>query len=250
MGFLNESPLSSWLPGHSPSLRLKAVVNFDKDMADMEVVSASSPYCDLVLSRSPSEWLCLCRTRAMALTQKSVRLRDPPCQQALVDSGMTLQQAEYYLQARANAVERKTNMLRWNMSMPPLLCQSFGLLGHPPQGMRIPLPPSSSTLPSLPAYRPSDAQWPGVSLTWLRENHPHILDTRVTFQEQGHLYFVDGLAMKLSVTGLIDQYSEVRPARSVASFFFDGSFQFKAIVSICSMIPASFRSSMQIASLL
>lgn len=218
-------------------------------MTDTDVASASSHgrigslhRPDLVLSRSPSEWLRLCHTRAMALSRQSVRLRDPPCQQVLVDAGMTLQQAQYYLQSRRKAVQRKTNMLQWNMSMPPLLRQSFGFLGHPPQGVRIPLPPFSNTLPSLPARRPSDAQWPAVSFTWLQENHPHILDARVRFQEKGHLYFVDGLAMRLSVTGLIDQYSE---ARSVASLFSHG---------ICSMIsricPARFRSSAQTGSLL
>lgn len=179
----------------------------------------SLPCRDLVLSKSPSEWLRLCHTRTMALEQQAVRLRDPPDQQALVADGVTIQQAEHYLRARERAVKRKAYMWKWNASMPPLVCQSFGLPGNPPQGMRIPLPSPSVILPSLPAQRPCDAQWSGMRFTWLQENHPRVLDARVQFHEEGHLYFVDGVAMDFSVTGLIDAYSEARP---VANRFFSG----------------------------
>lgn len=177
---------------------------------DMETASVSPDghagslsHRDLVFSKSPSEWLRLCHIRAMAAEQKFAHLQAPPDQQALVAGGMTACQAQHYLRAWRNAVQRKASMLKWNTSMPPLLRQSFGLLGHPPQGLRIPLPSPSAILPSLPARRPPGAQWAGESLTWLQENHPHALDAQIEFQEEGHLYFVDGIAMELSVTGLI-----------------------------------------------
>lgn len=132
-----------------------------------------------------------------------------PTRQELLTRGLSEAQADHYIASRQAAINRRTWRKAWNKAMPPQVRQSFGILGQPSSGIRIPLLDVGAVIPCLPALMPCN-NWPSVELNWLRECHQHPRDVRIVFQDSGHLYFVDGKVVELSVTGLLGQYSEAR----------------------------------------
>ena len=45
-----------------------------------------------------------------------------------------------------------------------------------------------------------------IQLELLAENHQHINDSRISFDEAKHNYFIDGKKVKFSVTEIIDKF--------------------------------------------
>lgn len=156
--------------------------------------------------KSPCDWHRLC---CLLLQQRpEFVVGECPSREVLLARGLSLDQVDFFERSRKNAVIRKLNMWKWNSWMPPFARQCFESPGEVARGIRIPVPPSRRDLQCLPACKPVGSELRDVSFTWLEENHPHTLDARVRFQEEGHLYFVDGIAVELSVTGVLAQYSE------------------------------------------
>lgn len=183
--------------------------DLDPHTRTTHTTSSSQPLLH-IFSKTPPEWLHFCRDRAALFQRQFLLPKDSPAERDLLTRGFSPKQAKYYLRERNNAIQRKLRMLKWHISMPPSLYQSFGVDGDYPHGLRIPIPPPSFILHSLPAKMPNSSQWPQLPPSWLQQTHSHSLDSRITFQEQGHLYFLDGKPLDLSVTGLLDQYAEAR----------------------------------------
>ena len=83
-----------------------------------------------------------------------------------------------------------------------------GILNAQRHGVRIPLPPLSRPLVSLPANCPELLLGTDFHFDWLQVCHPHPRDTHIRFVSEGHKYFVDNEPFDLSVTSFVCTFSE------------------------------------------
>lgn len=134
--------------------------------------------------------------------------RTPKTLQQLVEAGFTAQEASYFLESHAKAKEKQGWFRRWDASMPPMVRQTFGILNAQRRGVRIPLPPLSRPLVSLPANCPELFLGTDFHFDWLQVCHPHPRDTHIRFVSEGHKYFVDNEPFDLSVTSFVCTFSE------------------------------------------
>jgi hypothetical protein len=118
----------------------------------------------------------------------------------LLARGLSLEQARFYIASREVVVQKRNRVRYWNKSVPPTLRQSFGLLGKPLRGIRIPLLPFGAVSPRLAALRPTP-DWPSVELWWMQQFDPHVRGLRFDSHEEGHRYYVDSTLMESAVTG-------------------------------------------------
>ena len=147
-----------------------------------------------LFQRDPYDWLEFCHAR-------SVRLLVLYEVEAIVESIPEMGNVILNVPCGDMGV-----VLGWTFGMPPMIRQTFGIVGHPAQGIRIPLPPLKGRLPEMPAKKCDDYTLPVCS--WLAERHPHVRDGDVDFQVNGHVYRVRGCEVGCSVTSLIGSYSE------------------------------------------
>ena len=163
-----------------------------------------------VLRKDPQTWLRLCQNRANALGKKFAQEKDvePKTQEQLLAAGLTAAQAAYYLRSYSQAKARREWLRTWDASMPPTIWQTFGIRHAPRAGVRIPLPPMSRPIPTLPACAPEVLDMDALDLTWLRQCNPHLRDERINFVTEGHKYYIDGEPVDVSVTGYVACFSE------------------------------------------
>ncbi|CAJ1399189.1 unnamed protein product [Effrenium voratum] len=135
--------------------------------------------------QSPADWLQVCRNRARVLERKR----------------KTTQDVEEHSSSSTCSFAHS-----WNLAMPPMTLQCFGVAGSPAQGVRIPLLPLDEGIVALPVHPTGQEVSP--EFTWLRRCHPHELDAAIRFQQDGHKYYVHDAEMDCSVTSLIAKFSE------------------------------------------
>ena len=161
---------------------------------------------------APDMWLRLCWNRAQALEKKIAKARPshfPNVDMLVQERGWTVEQAVHYHTCLAQSLQRQIFMRRWHRAMPAQIRQSFrspdGLL----LGIRIPLPPlgNAEASLSLPAGCP-DAEQILPKPQWLSHVNANERDKHIRFQDTGHVYFIDGAPVDISVTGVIGQYAK------------------------------------------
>ena len=146
--------------------------------------------------------------RAQALRQRWGSASTPRAEmdaQALHRKGFTAEEAEHYLASRREAVARRGFMQEWSTSMVPIIEPKIGQMLGTDRGVRIPLPPLDFFAQPTP------------TLTWLSSINHHRRDERISFQEEGHKYFVDGKVVDASVTSLLSAFSPVTWLPNIAS---------------------------------
>ena len=131
--------------------------------------------------------------------------RTPKTLQELMEAGFTAQEASCFLESHAKAKEKQGWFRRCDASMPPMVRQTFGILNA---RVRIPLPPLSPPLVSLPANCPELLLGTDFHFDWLQVCHPHPRDTHIRFVSEGHKYFVDNEPFDLSVASFVCTFSE------------------------------------------
>jgi hypothetical protein len=160
-----------------------------------------------VLQKDPEVWLQICHNRATALTRRwEASLSKPKTEQELINAVMSVEQARYYLTSYKEAKAKQTWLRNWDVAMPPMIRQTFGVRNTERRGVRIPLPPLTRPVAILPAAYTVLEQSP--QFDWLEICHPHQRDRRIRFMSDGHKYFVDDEPVDVSVTGLVGSYAE------------------------------------------
>ena len=171
----------------------------------VDVLGGAEP----VLRKNPEVWLQLSHNRASALARRwEESLANPKSEEELIQSGMSPQQAQYYVASYKQAKARQAWLRGWDAAMAPMIRQSYGVRGAPRAGVRIPLPPISRPIPTLPACAPEVLDMDALDLTWLRLCNPHLRDERINFVTEGHKYYIDGEPVDASVTGYVACFSE------------------------------------------
>ena len=161
-----------------------------------------------ILQKEPSVWLNICHNRANALRKRwGAATTDPKEEDELRQSGLSREQAQFYVASYAAAKQRQHWMRSWDTAMPPMLRQTFGIQHSQRRGIRIPLPPLDAQIPSLPAVWGSD-DLPCSAFDWLERQHPHPRDKHIRFEPDGHKYFVRDDAVDMSVTSLISSFAQ------------------------------------------
>ena len=105
-----------------------------------------------VLQKDPEVWLQICYNRATALTRRwEASLSKPKTEQELINAGMSVEQARYYLTSYKEAKAKQTWLRNWDVAMPPMIRQTFGVRNTERRGVRIPLPPAHATSCNSPS---------------------------------------------------------------------------------------------------
>jgi hypothetical protein len=105
-----------------------------------------------VLQKDPEVWLQICHNRATALTRRwEASLSKPKTEQELINAGMSVEQARYYLTSYKEAKAKQTWLRNWDVAMPPMIRQTFGVRNTERRGVRIPLPPAHATSCNSPS---------------------------------------------------------------------------------------------------
>ena len=125
----------------------------------------------------------------------------------LLARGCSMDQVQFFTASRETALARRSRLRAWDIAMPPMIRQTFGMRNSPRQGVRIPVPAHYSEVPCLPALRPTMDFIP-PALTWLQECFPHKRDACITFHQEGHRYVLEGDIEYVSVTTLLASFAE------------------------------------------
>lgn len=132
---------------------------------------------------------------------RQVEDRPAKTRQEFVESGLTAQQAAYFLESVVKAKERRQWFQQWD---PTEVWHSSRATAWSPQSTAAIAPSCRCQRNATQAFLESD----DVRFDWLQICHPHPRDRSIRFVAAGHKYFVDNKPFDLSVTGFVGTFSE------------------------------------------